>query len=97
MMNGQEYKVSIYGDLYTLKSDEPSDRVVQAASMVDSMMKEIAGTTHVDAKNLAVMAALILANKLLAVDKQQHDSVQNEKIINFIDQELCALGIVKSL
>ncbi len=96
MMNGQEYKVSIYGDLYTLKSDEPGERIVQAATMVDSMMKEMAGGSHVDAKNLAVLTALILANKLLA-QKQYADGTHDEKIINFIDQELCALGIVSSL
>lgn len=94
MMNGQEYKVSIYGDLYTLKSDEPSERVVQAAEMVDSLMREMAGAAHVDAKNLAVLTALILANKLL---DEQRDSAFGEKIINFIDQELGALGISTSL
>lgn len=93
MMNGQEYKVSIYGDLYTLKSDESSERVVRAASMVDSMMKEMAGGSRIDAKSLAVLTALVFANKLLSEEKQKQDNAQDEKIINLIDQELCALGI----
>ena len=43
MMQGSgSYKVSIFGDQYTLKTDESGDLIVKAAALVDSTMKEIA-------------------------------------------------------
>jgi cell division protein ZapA (FtsZ GTPase activity inhibitor) len=91
MINGQEYKVSIFGDQYVLKSDEPSDQIKQAADTVDSLMKEIAGTARLETKQVAVLAALQLAHRILTLERLQRES--QDKIVASIDQELLDLGL----
>lgn len=96
MINEQGcYKVSIFGDQYTLLSDEPSDRIVQAAQMVDALMKEMASSTKLDAKGLAILAALHLANKTLDAEQEQQECLVKAKSLMYrIDQELDSLGLL---
>ena len=84
------YKVSIFGDQYTVRTDEPGDLIVKAAAMVDSTMKEIACTANLDAKSVAVLTALRIAHQMMA-SCQSHAG--NEGLADFIDQELIKLGI----
>lgn len=84
------YKVSIFGDQYTLKTDESGDLIVKAAALVDSTMKEIACASKLDAKSTAVLAALRIAHQMMSADQYQ---ASNEALINFINQELTKLGL----
>ncbi len=93
MQKAGQYKVSIFGENYTIRSDESPDLIVQAAGLVDSTMKEIAGNTHFDAKSIAVLAALRLAYQVNSYGEQQD---KGEGLINFIDQELERLGLDQS-
>ena len=90
MQRPGSYKVSIFGDQYTVKTDESSDLIEKAATMVDSTMKEIAGASKLDTKSIAVLAALRIAHQIVSAD-QSH--VNAEGLINFIDQELAKLGL----
>lgn len=91
MMQSQgSYKVSIFGDQYTIKTDESPELIVQAAALVDSAMKEIACASKFDTKSIAVLAALRIAHQAISAE-QTCD--QNEALINFIDQELMKLGL----
>jgi cell division protein ZapA (FtsZ GTPase activity inhibitor) len=90
MMQDQEsYKVSIFGEQYTVRTDESPELIAQAATFVDSTMKEIACASKFDTKSIAVLTALRIAHKMIVADQMQ---VQNEALINFIDQELMKLG-----
>ena len=84
------YKVSIFGDQYTIRTDESSDLIVKAASLVDSTMKEIAGVSSLDTKSIAVLAALRIAHHMMSAEEKQ---ANNEALISYIDQELVKLGL----
>jgi len=85
-----QYMVSIFGESYTVRSDESSDRIVQAASLVDATMKEIAGNAHMEAKSIAVLAALRLAYQLQGCQMRHSEG---ESLARFIDQELQRLEL----
>lgn len=84
------YKVSIFGDQYTIKTDESGDLIVEAAALVDSTMKEIACASKLDAKSIAVLAALRITHQMMSAGQNQ---ASNERLITFIDQELIKLGL----
>lgn len=94
MMNPvKSYKVTILGDQYTLASDESGEMIVQAASVVDALMKEIAQHSKIsDTKKIAVLAALQLAGKL-AVSESENEAIKRhkEKLIDTINQELFSI------
>ena len=83
------YKVSIFGDQYTIKTDESPELIAKAASLVDSTMKEIACASKFDSKSIAVLAALRIAHKMLIASQSQ---AQYEALIACIDHELAILG-----
>jgi len=92
-MNVTKYKVSIFGESYFLVSDEPEERIMAAARLVDTCMRDIAEKSQItESKRIAVLVALQLASRTLAnkdiVDLQQK---QSEKLLDFIDQELSQL------
>jgi Cell division protein ZapA. len=91
MMQGSEsYKVSIFGDQYTIKTDESHDLIAKAAALVDSAMKEIACASKFDTKSIAVLAALRIAHQMMLAGQVQ---ANNEALISLIDQELTKLNI----
>ena len=86
----KNYKVTIFGDQYTLASDETGDTLMHAASMVDDLMKEISQQAKVtDPKKIAVLVALQMACK--ALDLEAKHMAHNEKLIDRINQELISL------
>lgn len=93
-MTAKKYKVTIFGDSYGLVTDEAEEHIVQAASLVDAHMTEIASRIEsVDGKKLAVLAALQIASKLRQselVIAQTHE--KNLHIIDTIDNTLEELG-----
>lgn len=65
-------KISIFGKNYTISTDENSEDVVEAARIVDSLMRDKAGqkVAQHDQGQLAITVALELATDL-AKTKQQ--------------------------
>jgi cell division protein ZapA (FtsZ GTPase activity inhibitor) len=70
-MSAQKIKVTILGESYSLVSDESEDLVKTSASLVDSMMHDLTRKlgTAVEARKIAVLVALQLANKQLAAEQ----------------------------
>ncbi len=88
------YRVQIFGDEYTVISDEPESQVIQAATLIDSLMHEIIQNAQqlADPKKIAVLAALRVASRLL--DCEQSLETDNDKkvaLVEYIEQELLAL------
>lgn len=87
------YKLLIFGDHYSIVSDESQAHITKAAAQVDALMKEIsAKANHVDEKRIAVLVALQLASKLLALESnQEHMQGCHKKLIDRLEQEYLAL------
>ena len=87
------YRVQIFGDEYTVISDEPESQVIQAATLIDLLMHEIIQNAQLaDPKKIAVLAALRVASRLL--DCEQSLETDNDKkvaLVEYIEQELLAL------
>ncbi len=76
----QKYKVSLFGEIYSLVSDESESLLLNSASLVDSLMKEVAQQTRcTDTKRLAILVALHLAQQQLS---------DQSKLMSLIDDEL---------
>lgn len=93
MKTKKSYKVTIFGDQYTLMSDESEQHVVQAAAIVDAIMKEIAQKSKIsDPKKYAVFAALQLASKLTILESEvRSNDLAKERLLGKIEQELLTL------
>jgi len=86
----KNFKVTIFGDQYTLASDEAEERVLKAARLLDTLMQEISQSSKItDAKKIAVLAGLRIASQLVALESEQEAVIlQNKKLIDQIDREL---------
>ena len=90
-MNGEKkkYTMTIFGDQYVLVSDEAQEHVMKITMFVDSLMQEIAQATKLsDAKKVAVLAALQIADKFIALEAEaEKKKLWQERLISQIDQE----------
>ncbi|KKP35419.1 MAG: ZapA protein [candidate division TM6 bacterium GW2011_GWF2_32_72] len=89
----RKYTITIFANPYVLVSDETEKHLMSSASLVDSLMTEIA--TKVGAENVvrvAVLAAVKLASKTLKLeDKISRNNYEVELLADMIDQELKTL------
>jgi len=70
-MNVQKnLKISIFGKTYLISTDEDSGCVLQAAQLVDDLMKSNAGKVPVSEDKIAVIVALQLATDLTKKNKE---------------------------
>ena len=92
-MKQNSYKLLIYGDHYSIVSDESQSQLAHAASMVDTLMNEISTKVpHIDAKRVAVLTALQLASKIIALESQiEHTSLRHKELVDRIEHECIAL------
>ena len=86
----KKYQINIFDESYTILSDEPESEIHQAASLVDSSIKELAvKTDNVDVKKFAIFVAFKLARKLSQLECENNNATSgHEKIIQLIDQSL---------
>lgn len=86
----KNYKVTIFGDQYTLASDEAEEHVIKTARLLDILMQEISQASKLtDAKKIAVLAGLRIASQLVTRESEQEAvNLQNKKLIDRIDREL---------
>ena len=92
-MDNQRIKVSIFGKSYLLLADQHSGEILQAAEMVDSLMKKASEKmpTSTESKTavlvcLQIAADLIKKNKLLQVSEERI-----EKLVDLLVSEDRAL------
>jgi cell division protein ZapA (FtsZ GTPase activity inhibitor) len=58
----KKYSLTVFGDSYSILSDEPEQRVISAACHVDQLMHEIAAKApDMPLQKIAVLAALKVA------------------------------------
>ena len=86
----KSYQLEIFGDTYTLLSDESEQHVIKSAQMVDKYMKEIADkVTSTNLQRIAVLAAVRIASMLLYKERElEEQKFHEEEIIELIDREL---------
>lgn len=78
MSNVKQYKVTIFGDHYSLMSDESEETILKVASFVDTMMKEIAEKSKLqDGKKVAVLAALKAASLLTTLESERESALRH--------------------
>ena len=84
----KKHTVTIFGDQYTLVSDEPQEHLMHVAAFVDSFMHDIAEASKMsDAKKIAVLASLQIAEKLLALEIDTKKGNERQKaLIDKIDR-----------
>lgn len=86
----KKYKARIFGEIYAIVSDEEEEMVAEVVSKVDAYMKEIAAkpSVTVDAKKIAVLAALRATQELLILQKTlQKERLHSEKIMMLLHKE----------
>lgn len=89
MKTSQHFKLTIFGDQYSLLSDESQEHMIDAARVVDSLMREIASkATNAESKKIAVLVALQIASKMLKLESltKQEEEKQKE-LVEFIERE----------
>ncbi len=91
----KKYKVSIFGESYTLVSDEREEHVLLSAQQIDCLMRDLAEKTGLaDTKRIAVLAALQVAcefkNTYALLEESERRGLE---LIARLDQELSSLGM----
>jgi cell division protein ZapA (FtsZ GTPase activity inhibitor) len=86
----KNYKVTIFGNQYSILSDEPYDQVHESVAMLDTMMQEMAKKNQISNTNtLAVLVALKVVHSLreyTALSNQQ-EAVHGD-LVRHMDQTL---------
>ena len=83
-------KVVVFGETYSLVSDEPEHRVSVAAHEVDKLMRSVAERSGIsDSRRIAVLAALQLAHRVKHLESViQEYEVREVHLSEAIDREL---------
>lgn len=90
----KKYKARIFGELYSISSDENEKFVASVVNTVDNYMKEISlkSSGALDSKHVAVLAALRIAQELLELQGQLDKNQGHlEKIMMLLDEEKSSL------
>jgi len=86
-METKKLKVEIFNDQYSLISDENEQDLLNAAQLVDELMKKISEKSGIgDAKKVAVLAALKISRQLVnlqhCLDGYKDEQERLAKLIN---------------
>src|SRR5688572_22454489 len=90
----QSYKVVIYNQTYSLRSEHDPEYIHELAEYVDKRMNEIArATMTVDSLRVAILAALQIADELYQARKDMRETEdeiadRSAKYIDLLDQFL---------
>ena len=71
--------VRIMGVDYPIKGNAPSEYVQKIALYVDGKMKEISSEQQLSSENIAVLAAINIADELFSVERNTESKVENIK------------------
>lgn len=86
----KKYKARIFGEVYTIVSDEDDGFVLDVVHKVDSLMKDLAAqpTMMGDARKVAVLIALKATEELLSLQQElQQETKHCEKIMMLLNNE----------
>ena len=82
----------IFGQEYSITTDESEEQARKVANVVDQAMCMIAGKSNIrDVSKVAVLAALRLASEVVTLEKQLHKHNHEEKrLMELLDHVLVA-------
>lgn len=85
----KKYRARIFGETYSVVSDERETLILEAVQIVDAIMREIADRNEsLDAKKIAVLTALKLATRALSVEAAfEQEKQMSRRIMNVLDSE----------
>ena len=87
----KRYKVTIFGQDYTLISSDPEEQVREAARLVDETMREIAGkSVSIDQQKIATLAALHMATSVVQAKVTAARQVQRHQALVASIDVLCS-------
>ena len=76
-------EVDIFGQTFTVNSEDDDQYVRKLASFVDQRMRQITGSANVTVPlRVAIMAGLSIADELLKVSQQETDLRQETELIS---------------
>lgn len=86
----KKYTVTIFDTTYTVRSNEHEEHIQRAAEQVDFYMKEISlGSSGLDQKTIAVLAALKFASRMAFLEFSIQERTQREQdLVDKITVEL---------
>ncbi len=86
----KKYKVSIFGESYTLVSDEPEELLTESAKHIDELMRHLAEKSGLsETKRIAVLASLHVATKLKQQEVElERFAIKELELAQRIDSEL---------
>lgn len=89
----KKYKARIFGEVYSIVSDEDESLILDVVHKVDDCMREISEKYDFsDPKHIAVLAALKATEELVALQhKIQREQNRSNKIITLLDNEELSL------
>lgn len=89
----KNYKLQIFGERYSLVSDESENFLIQSAQVLDGLMQSISQDYRiVDPKKIAVLAALRIVHKSIIMEGELYrDNKKMAMLINLIDQDVLSL------
>lgn len=71
----KKYTLTVFGDSYTIVSDEPEQHILAAANHVDRLMNDISAKAQdMPVQKLAVLAALKIALTAHSLEVAQEDT-----------------------
>lgn len=90
MNTAKSFKITIFGENYSLMSDETEEHVHSVAQQIDSLMKEVAHKMpQAPVEKIAVLVALQLASQLdHAKSLNSRYEMSHESLIEKINQDL---------
>ena len=86
----KKYKARIFGELYSIVSDEEDELVLEVVRKVDCLMKEISTKNNVvvDTKKIAILAALKATEELLVMQEMiKREQNQSDRIMTLLNEE----------
>jgi cell division protein ZapA (FtsZ GTPase activity inhibitor) len=86
----KKYKARIFGEVYTIVSDENDEFVLEVVHKVDGMMKDLAAKPAMmgDAKKIAILIALKVTQDFLSLQQEmEQDQKHCEKIMMLLNNE----------
>ncbi len=88
--NVTSYQVVIFGEEYTVGSDESEEHVMRSANFVHALMQDIARKTPgIPLKKLAILVALRLSSKVIKAEEDLHkQSQKNSDMLQYLDNVL---------
>lgn len=85
----KKYRARIFGDTYSIVSDEKEILILDAVKIVDTIMREIADVSQiVDPKKIAILTALKIAARSLNIEAvMEQEKRMSSRIMNVLDMQ----------